>query len=120
MLKWTVLALLATAATTAAARAATYEFLAAPQIDLNRVYRLDKTSGEVGACQFGLKDGAPVGVALCYPAGDGAGPQPPGDYALVATRHEHEASVFRVNQRNGEMSICYVLKGAVVCTPPTK
>ncbi|MGO8738349.1 hypothetical protein [Rhodoblastus sp.] len=117
MLKWIVLALLAT---TAAARAATYEFLAAPQIDLNRVYRLDKTIGEVGACQFGLKDGAAVGVTLCYSAGDGAGPQPPGDYALVGTKHEHEASVFRVNQRSGEMSICYVLKGAVVCTPWAK
>jgi hypothetical protein len=117
MLKRTVLALLATAAT---ARAANYDFLAAPQIDLNRVYRLDKASGEVGACQFGLKDGAPVGVTLCYPAGDGAGPQPAGEYALVATKHEHEASVFRVNQRSGEMSVCYVLKGAVVCTPPAK
>src|ERR1019366_4687499 len=31
------------------ARAATYEFLAAPQTDLNRVFRLDKVTGEVGA-----------------------------------------------------------------------
>jgi hypothetical protein len=117
MLRVIVLTLLVTCA---AARAATYDFLAAPQIDLNRVYRLDTTTGEVGACQFGLKDGAPVGVTLCYPPGDGAGPQPRGDYALVATRHEHEASVFRVNRSTGEMSICYVLKGAVVCTPPAK
>ncbi|MCI4679768.1 hypothetical protein K9U39_11900 [Rhodoblastus acidophilus] len=117
MLRWTMMVLLIT---TAAAQAATYDFLPAPQIDLNRVYRLDKATGEVGACQFGLKDGAPVGVTLCYPPGDGGGPQVPGEYALVATRHEREASVFRVNQRTGEMSICYVLKGAVVCTPPAK
>jgi hypothetical protein len=117
MLKWVVLALLAT---DIAAQAANYDFLAAPQIDLNRVYRIDKATGEVGACQFGLKDGAPVGVTLCYSAGEGASPQPAGEYGLVATRHEREASVFRVNQRTGEMSVCYVLKGAVVCTPAAR
>ncbi len=38
------------------ASAANYEFLAAPHTDLNRVYRLDRATGEVGACQYGLKD----------------------------------------------------------------
>jgi len=88
--------------TTGAAQAAPYEFLAAPETDLNRVYRLDKATGEIGACQYG------------------AGPQPPGDYGLVASRHEKEGGVFRVDQLTGAMSICYVLNEAVVCTPPAK
>lgn len=102
-----------------AALSANYEFLAAPEIDLNRVYRLDKATGEVGACQYGLKE-ASVGVTLCYPPGEGAGPQTPSEYALVASRHEHEGGVFRVDVRTGMMSICYVLNEAVVCTPPAK
>jgi len=117
MLRWTVFALLAT---TSAASAANFDFLAAPEIDLNRVYRIDRATGEVGACQYGLKDGNPVGVTLCYPPGEGAGPQTPSDYGLVASRHEKEGGVFRVDQRTGAMSICYVLNEAVVCTPQAK
>jgi hypothetical protein len=103
------------------ARAAgNYDFLAAPQIDLNRVFRLDRATGEIGACQFGLKEGSPVGTTLCYPPGQGAGPQGSSDYALVASRHEQEGGVFRVDQRTGMMSICYVLNESVVCTPQAK
>ena len=102
------------------AAADNYDFLAAPQIDLNRIFRVDKTTGEVGACQFGLKEGSPVGVTLCYPPGHGAGPQGSSDYTLVASRHEHEAGAWRVDLRTGMMSICYVLDDAVVCTPPAK
>ncbi|MDE2364188.1 MAG: hypothetical protein KGM42_16040 [Hyphomicrobiales bacterium] len=102
-----------------AALAGSYEFLAAPEIVLNRVYRLDKATGEVGACQYGLKEGT-IGVTLCYPPGEGATPQASSDYALVASRHEHEGGVFRVDLRSGAMSICYVLNDAVVCTPPGK
>ena len=36
--------------------AANYEFLPAPETDLNRVYRLDRATGEIGACQYGLKE----------------------------------------------------------------
>lgn len=97
-----------------------YDFLAAPEIDLNRIFRLDKATGEVGACQFGLKEGSPVGITLCYPPGQGAGPQGSSDYALVASRHEQEGGVWRVDQRTGQMSICYVLNEAVVCTPPAR
>ncbi len=102
-----------------AAFAANFEFLAAPEIDLNRVYRLDRATGEVGACQYGLKDNS-IGVTLCYPSGEGAGAQPPSEYGLVASRHEREAGVFRVDLRTGAMSICYVLNDSVVCTPPAK
>ena len=100
--------------------AATFEFLAAPETDLNRVYRLDRATGEIGACQYGLQDGAPVGVTLCYPPGEGAKAQGSSEYALVASRHDREGGVFRVDLRNGSMSICYVLNEAVVCTPPGK
>ena len=102
-----------------AACAAGFEFLAAPQTDLNRVYRLDTASGEMIACQYGLKEGT-VGVTLCYPAGEGAGAQTASEYGLVASRHDREAGVFRVDRRSGAMSICYVLRDNVVCTPPAK
>ncbi|WP_237477540.1 hypothetical protein [Lichenibacterium dinghuense] len=108
-----------------AASAATYEFLAAPETNLNRVYRLDKATGEMGACQYGLAQGADdkkddVGVTLCYPPGLGAGAQAQSEYSLVASHHDKEGGVFRVDVRAGTMSICYVLNGAVVCTPQAK
>jgi hypothetical protein len=99
--------------------AAPFEFAPAPQTDLNRVYRVDRATGEVGACQFQLKEGG-VGVTICFPAGEGAGPQTPGDYLLMPSRHEREGGIFRVNQRTGEMSICYVFDDKTVCTPQTK
>src|SRR5437660_9483617 len=101
------------------ALAANYEFLAAPETDLNRVYRLDRASGEIGACQYGLKENS-IGVTLCYPPGEGARAQQPSEYSLVASRHEREGGVFRVDLRTGTMSICYVLNDAVVCTPQAK
>jgi len=99
--------------------AANYEFLAAPETDLNRVYRLDRATGEIGACQYGLKESS-VGVTLCYPPGEGATAQHPSEYGLIASRHEREGGVFRVDLRTGTMSICYVLNDSVVCTPQAK
>ncbi len=101
------------------ALAASYEFLAAPETDLNRVYRLDRATGEIGACQYGLKE-ASVGVTLCYAPGEGAGPQAPSEYSLIASRHEREGGIFRIDLRTGLMSICYVLNEAVVCTPQAR
>jgi hypothetical protein len=101
------------------ASAASYEFLAAPETDLNRIYRLDRATGEIGACQYGLKE-ASVGVTLCYASGEGAGPQAPSEYSLIASRHEREGGIFRIDMRTGRMSICYVLNDAVVCTPPAR
>jgi hypothetical protein len=98
---------------------ANFEFMAAPQTDLNRVYRVEKSTGEVAACQYGLKEGT-VGVTLCYPPGEGATAQSPSEYGLVSSRHEREAGVFRVDLRTGAMSICYVLSEMVVCTPKGK
>jgi hypothetical protein len=100
-------------------QASSYEFLAAPEIDLNRVYRLDRATGEVGACQYALKEGT-AGVTLCYPAGEGAGPQVPSEYMLIASRHEREGGIFRVDLRTGTMAICYVLDDSVVCTPQAR
>ena len=42
------------------------------------------------------------------------------DRNIVASRHEREGGVFRVDLRTGMMSICYVLNDAVVCTPQAK
>ncbi|GJD55939.1 hypothetical protein [Methylobacterium dankookense] len=102
-----------------AASAASFEFVPAPQADLNRMYRVDKVTGEVVSCQYGLQEsGGGIGLTVCFGPGEGAGPQPPSEYGLVATRHTREAGVFRVNYRTGEMSICFVLvkKEQVVCT----
>ena len=101
-----------------AAVAAPYDFVPAPQTDLNRIYRIDRVTGEVSSCQYGLQEGT-VGATLCFGAGEGAGAQSPGEYGLVASRHEREGGVFRVNYRTGEMSICYVFDERVVCTPQT-
>lgn len=102
----------------APALAAPYDFVPAPQTDLNRIYRIDRFTGEVISCQYGLQEGT-IGVTLCFSAGEGAGAQAPGEYGLVASRHEREGGVFRVNYRTGEMSICYVFEERVVCTPQT-
>lgn len=102
-----------------AALAGQFDFVAAPQTDLNRVYRIDRVTGEVGACQYGLQENS-IGVTLCFPAGEGAAKQEPSEYSLVASRHEREGGVYRVDQRTGAMSVCYVFEEKVVCTPPEK
>ena len=131
-------ALLAFAAPAAQA-SAQVEFLPAPQINLSLVYRLDKLTGEVIACQFahspGKTDVGPgaYGVTQCYKSGEGATKQEPGDYGLIATRHEQEGGVFRVDYRTGALSICYlyfqrekqgerevVTDQYVVCTAPAR
>ena len=104
----------------AAASAQNYQFAPAPQADLNRIYRVDRSSGEVSACQYGVKEGT-VGTTLCYAAGEGAGAQStPGEYELIGSNHEREGGIFRVNLRTGEVSVCYVLADHVVCTPQTR
>src|SRR5215203_4105048 len=97
-------ALLAAGLCAGQAKAAAYDFVPAPQTDLNRVYRIDKVTGE---------------VTLCFGAGEGAGPQAAGEYGLIASKHEREAGVFRANFRTGDVSVCYVLEEKVVCTPQT-
>ena len=45
------------------AAAASFDFVPAPQTDLNRIYRIDRITGEVSSCQYGLTEGS-VGVTL--------------------------------------------------------
>ena len=98
-----------------------FQFAPAPQQDLNRIYRIDRLSGEVIACQFAVKDDSPIGLTLCYPAGEGARGGEAGDYGLIASSHRQESGIFRFNRRNGAISICYVREDQeVVCTPPAK
>ncbi len=96
-----------------------YQFAPAPQTDLNRIYRIDRLTGEVGACQYGLKENA-VGVTLCFGSGDGAGAQEASDFVLMPSRHEREGGIFRLDQKTGMMSICYVYEEKVVCTPQAR
>lgn len=98
-----------------------FAFAPAPQQDLNRVYRVDRSTGEVIACQFAVKDDSPIGLTLCYPAGEGAKAGEAGDYGLIPSSHRQEAGIFRVNRRTGAVSVCYVRDDQeVVCTPPSK
>lgn len=112
-------AFLLAVAAAAPAAAQQFQFAPSPQTDLNRIYRIDRQTGEVGACQYGLKENS-IGVTLCFPAGEGAGAQAPSEYALVPSRHEREGGVFRVDLRTGGMSICYVFEDKVVCTPSAR
>ena len=107
------------AAAPGAALAEDYVFLASPQTDLNRMFRVETTTGEVGACQYAVRNDS-VGVTLCFTPGEGAGPQEPGAYALVASNHQQEGGVYRVEKRSGRMSACYVLGDQVVCTPQAR
>jgi hypothetical protein len=114
-----------------------YEFLAAPQINLSLLYRLDRLTGDIVACQFARTPGkaeigpGAYGVTACSRPGEGASGQPPGDYALYSGHNEQEGGVFRVDRRNGAVSVCYlrverdkqgdaVTDSFVVCTAPFK
>jgi len=90
------------------ARAATYEFLAAPQTDLNRVFRLDKVPARSAPANMASRR-QPLrrDAVLSRRRGRKAGPA--GEYELIASRHTGEAGVFRVDVRTGFMSICFVL-----------
>ena len=122
-----------------ASAAPQYDFLPAPQINLSLLYRLDKTTGDVTACQYGHNPGkadvepGAYGITVCYRGGEGAVKQEPGDYGLVASRHEQEGGVFRVDNRTGAISVCYlyflrekqgekefIADQYVVCTAPVK
>lgn len=112
------LALLATASGT---WAESFHFLPAPSQELSRIYRVDRLTGEMGACAFALKDENSVGLTLCYPAGEGAKAGEPGDYMLVASNHRVEAGIFRVNRRTGDVSVCYVRGDQeIVCSPAAR
>ncbi|MGQ4272513.1 hypothetical protein [Terrihabitans sp. B22-R8] len=102
------------------AQAQEYRFKPPAQTDLNRLYKVNRLTGEMGACQYALSEGS-VGVTLCYSAGEGGGPQPiPGDYDLLPSNHAGEGGIFRVNTRTGDISVCYVLAERVVCTPQAR
>lgn len=96
-----------------------YAFLAAPQTTLNRMFRVETATGAVGVCQFAVSENG-AGVTLCYPPGEGAGPQEPGLYGLAASHHAEEGGVYRVERRTGRMSLCYVLAEQAVCTPQAR
>lgn len=106
-------------AVSAGAAHADYKFLAAPHSDLNRIYRVDTFTGEMGACQYAVQEGN-IGVTLCFPPGSGAGAGDPGDYDLVASNHVRESGIFRIEKRSGKMSVCYVHDERVVCTAPAR
>lgn len=106
-----------------------FDFAAPPSAQANRVYGVNRQTGEMNVCQFERPNTTSVGVTFCFAQGEGAGPQKAGNYALVSTRYEGETGIFRVNRDTGEMSICYVRETAraaggtdssLVCTPAAR
>lgn len=75
----------------------------------NLIYRVDKTTGEMHACVYDSTN--------CYGPGDGAGPEAPGDYGIVATT---EGRVIRMNKTTGDQSICNFYGGRRCCCSGTK
>ena len=108
-----------TASSQASTNSQGYEFAAPPATNADVVYRVDRATGEVGACVFSAK-GPTIGSTVCFPAGEGAGPQASGDYGLIASNSATANGLFRVNRNTGEMSVCYVLNERVVCTAPLR
>lgn len=106
-----------------------FDFAAPPSAQANRVYGLNRQTGEMNVCQFERPAGSTVGMTHCFMQGEGAGPQKAGNYALMPTHYEGETGIFRVNRDTGEMSICYVRETArpqggaessLVCTPAAR
>jgi hypothetical protein len=110
--------------------AGNFAFEAPPSVQANRVYSVNRQTGEVSACQFERPDSALVGITRCFPKGEGAGAQKAGAYSLVSARFAGETGIFRVNADTGEMSVCYVRdvpksgggggEPMVLCTPQAK
>lgn len=106
-----------------------FAFASPPSAQANRVYSVNRQTGEVSACQFERPDASTAGITRCFARGEGAGPQSNGIYKLVSTGFAGETGVFRVNASTGEMSICYVrdmpktgggTEAKILCTPPAK
>lgn len=106
-----------------------FSFAAPPSEKANRVYSVNRQTGEMSACQFERPDSGLVGITRCFAKGDGAGAQANGAYSLVSTGFAGETGVFRVNSNTGEMSICYVRdvpksgggnEPKILCTPQAK
>lgn len=102
-------------------RAENFMFAPAPHQELNRIFRVDRATGEMGACTYPIKVDHSVGLTLCHPAGEGAKAGEAGDCALVRSNHRAEAGIHRANRRTGDVSVCFVRGDQeVVCTPPAR
>jgi len=121
--------LLGAAAPAGAQTFGNYDFIAPPSAEANRVYGVNRKTGELSACQFERPAGSAVGITRCFAKGEGAGPQKGGRYSVVATHFAGETGVFRVNAETGEMSICYVrdlpnaqgrVEPTILCTPQAR
>ena len=96
-----------------------YDFAVPPATDADLVFRVNRETGEVGACVFSPK-GPTIGSTMCFPAGEGADRQTSGDYGLIPSNLATAKGLFRINRQTGEVSVCYVLNGRVVCTAPLR
>lgn len=72
-----------------------YEFAAPPSNNADLVYRVDRATGEVGACVFSAK-GPTIGGTVCFPPGEGADPQSSGDYGLISSNLATASGLFRI------------------------
>jgi hypothetical protein len=94
--------------------AASFDFVPAPQTDLNRIYRIDRVTGAIASCQYGLQEGTSA-----PPCALGRGRAPDRRRrANTARGLPARARRRRVPRqlRTGDMSVCYVYEEKVVCT----
>ncbi|MEM9050073.1 MAG: hypothetical protein AAGC92_15290 [Pseudomonadota bacterium] len=83
-----------------------WQILAPPSAEWNIVYRLNRSSGEITGCAY--IERAAGNVTTCYPAMDHARGGDPGPYTLAASNNSTVISVYRLNERTGEISLCWV------------
>jgi hypothetical protein len=93
---------------------ANYQFGWAP--GSNYIYRLDRMSGEVKACEFASAECAVPGEGAVLPPTDGIG----GDYEIVARMEG--GGVVRLNKADPQESnkLCSVVNARLCCCPGSK
>ncbi|MEM9320893.1 MAG: hypothetical protein AAGA70_18095 [Pseudomonadota bacterium] len=88
------------------AAAPAFQILAPPSTEWNIVFRLNRATGEVTGCAY-VEDET-GNATRCYPAVDHAQAGEAGPYVLAASHNPSVRSVYRLNERTGAISLCWV------------
>ncbi len=108
-----------------------YMFSAPPSAQANRVYSVNRKTGEMNACQFERPDSSQVGVTRCFTRGEGAGAVSAGNYQLVPDAIWRRDRYFpgQYRHRRDEHLLCARTcrrpaaggnEAKILCTPPGK
>jgi hypothetical protein len=95
------------------------EFMAPPG-KTNAMWRINRTTAEVGYCFFDRPANDPIGRMVCAPPDASAGASAElGPYGIEKTNFPDEFGIVRVNRRTGAVSMCY-MNEKLFCTPFAK